>query len=38
MGGSRDFTQWWGVEVALTFRFLDPDEEVRLLAQPVYGS
>jgi len=27
VGGSRTVNEWWGVEVALTFRFLDPVEE-----------
>jgi len=30
-GGSRRFTEWWGVEVALTFRFLEPNKEISLL-------
>jgi hypothetical protein len=30
-GGSRVLAQWWGFDVTLTFRFLDPAEEVLLL-------
>jgi SAM-dependent methyltransferase len=31
IGGVRRFSEWWGIEVSLTFRFLDPSEEVSLL-------
>jgi SAM-dependent methyltransferase len=31
-GGRRTFDEWWGIEVSLTFRFLDPAEEISLLA------
>jgi SAM-dependent methyltransferase len=31
-GEAKTLTQWWGNEVDLTFRFLDPDEEARALA------
>ena len=30
-GGSRGFSEWWGIEVTLTFRFLDPVEEISML-------
>jgi len=30
-GGARTFTEWWGVEVSLTFRFLDPADEISSL-------
>ncbi|MFJ5989429.1 class I SAM-dependent methyltransferase [Lentzea sp. NPDC092896] len=32
-GRARTMTEWWGNEVELTFRFLDPDEETRTLAE-----
>ena len=32
-GQARTLTEWWGDEVDLTFRFLDPDEEARALAE-----
>ena len=31
-GTAVDFTEWWDQPVELTFRYLDPDEEVALLA------
>lgn len=31
-GQARTLTEWWGNDVELTFRFLDPDEETRALA------
>lgn len=31
-GGGRTLTDWWGHEVQLHFRFLDPLEEIELLA------
>jgi SAM-dependent methyltransferase len=30
-GGARTFTEWWGVEVLLTFRLLDPTDEISML-------
>lgn len=30
-GGIKTITEWWGHEVALTFRFLEPEAEVRAL-------
>lgn len=32
-GQQKTLTEWWGNDVDLTFRFLDPDEETRALAQ-----
>ncbi|GAA3659900.1 class I SAM-dependent methyltransferase [Lentzea roselyniae] len=32
-GEEKTLTQWWGNEVELTFRFLDPDAETRALAE-----
>ena len=32
MGGRRTLTDWWGHQVELVFRFLDPAEETVLLA------
>jgi ubiquinone/menaquinone biosynthesis C-methylase UbiE len=32
-GQERTLTRWWDNEVDLTFRFLDPDEETRTLAE-----
>lgn len=32
-GQEKALTNWWGHEVALTFRFLDPDTETRALAE-----
>lgn len=31
-GQAKTLTEWWGDEVDLTFRFLDPDAETRALA------
>jgi hypothetical protein len=31
-GQEKTLTQWWGNEVELTFRFLDPEAETRALA------
>jgi SAM-dependent methyltransferase len=28
VGGSRTFSEWWGIEVDLKFRFLDPLDEI----------
>jgi SAM-dependent methyltransferase len=33
MGGRRTLTDWWGHQVELVFRFLDPAEEIVLLAK-----